>query len=116
MPNRRKRSRVRGSYEGILALRGKEWPVLTRDISLKGALISASVLPPLREECTLRIPLSDDIALEMEGIIVRVGSDDAAMDFTGMDEETYAHLSTMVRLRVANADLVDREELEEPFD
>lgn len=116
MPNRRKRSRVRGSYDGFLVVHGREWPVQTRDISLKGALISAAVLPPLREECQLRIALGDAIGLEIEGIIVRVGTDDAAMDFTGMDEETYAHLSTMVRLRMQNADMLDREELAEPFE
>ncbi len=115
MPNKRKRSRVFGAYEGILEVRGVPWPVRTRDISLKGALIVASPAPPLKELCVLRIPLADDVLLRMEGIIVRVGQNDIAMDFTAMDEETYGHLSRLVRLRAENADVIDREEISEPF-
>ncbi len=116
MPNRRKRSRIRGSYECSLEVMGKLWPCTTLDISMKGARIDVSPLPPLREECVLHIPLTDEVQLTLEGAIVRVGTDEAAMDFSGMDEETYAHLLNMVRLRAENADMVEREAVEEPFE
>lgn len=115
MPNRRKRSRVRGNYECTLEIRGREWPCVTKDLSMKGAMLSMEPLPPLREPCVLRIPLSDEVGLQLEGHIVRVGGDEVAMDFSGMDEATYAHLLTLVSLRTGNADSVEHEELSEPF-
>lgn len=116
MPNRRRRTRVHGVYEGTLTVRGKDWPVTTSDLSLKGAMLSIDVFPPMQEECVLTIPLSDEIVLTMDGQVARYATSEVALDFTGMDEETYAHLSRLMRLKAMNADLIDAEEVLNPFD
>jgi len=112
MSNRRNRSRVMGSYEGILELGGNFWPVTTRDISLNGAMIQINLVLPLNTECRLMVPLSDEIEMVFEASVVRVSGNEAALQFVGMDEETYHHLSTLIRLRSENADVIDSEELQ----
>lgn len=109
MPNRRQKTRVLGSYPAKLIVRGAEWPVTTRDISLKGAMLFCEPVPPLGEVCALHIPLSEHIVLVIEGTIIRSGAQEAAMQFSEMTPETYQHLLTLVRLKAENADQIENE-------
>jgi len=103
MRNKRKRTRIDGSYKGLLKVGGREVPMRTRNLSLKGMLCLPSV--PIEaepgEHCTGTMPLGPD----------RVEDGEVALDFTGMDEESYGHLSNCVRLMSANPDAIEREQI-----
>ncbi len=113
MRNKRKRTRIDGSYKGLLKVGGREVPMRTRNLSLKGMLCLPSV--PIEaepgEHCTVTMPLGPDIRIVLECRVIRVEDGEVALDFTGMDEESYGHLSNCVRLMSANPDAIEREQI-----
>lgn len=116
MKNQRKRTRIQGLYRGTVEIRGREVPFRTQNLSLKGLLCQTSV--PLEDElsqpgtpCTVTIPLSDNATIVVESELVRVTDTEVAIDFKGMDEETYRHLSNCVRLMSMDPDAIEREQV-----
>ena len=89
------RTRIHGHYKGVITWGTNRTPMTTKDLSLKGLSADTPAPPQAGEICTVSIELAPSIRLVIEGKIVRAGEHDTAVDFTGMDEESYAHLRTM---------------------
>ncbi|NJB67610.1 hypothetical protein GGQ74_001250 [Desulfobaculum xiamenense] len=114
MDDRRKRSRVRTRFPGVVFCGGDDFSIATENLSLKGALcevLDESVDGLVGEPCIMRITLSESAVIEVSGIIARAEGQVLAVDFENMDPDSYAHLRNVVRLMAEDADLIDEEQL-----
>ncbi len=111
----RKRTRIHGRYKGVINWGSNRTPMTTKDLSLKGLSADTPVPPQAGEACTVSIELAPSIHLVIEGKVVRAGEHDTAVDFTGMDEESYAHLRNMIRFMSQDADAIDQEQVKPAF-
>lgn len=113
MDGRRRRSRIKGHFQGFLECEGEKVDLTTDDLSLKG--LSAELSQPVAEEkeCKVTIPLGKDVTVSVRGVVVRSEGNTAAIDFKQLDEESYLHLRNMVRLSADDPDIID-EELKKP--
>lgn len=116
--NQRKRTRIVGHFHATVTVDDRETTVVTQNLSLKGLLCTPEGGDPCWKPgaaCLVRIKLADSIALEVQGSVVRADSQSAAIDFTGMDEESYTHLRNIVRFSAEDPDAIDTEQLSHPF-
>ena len=118
MENSRRRTRVAAQFEGRLSWGDGECVFTTRNISLKGLLaeLSTSCPRPAKDAaCLVTMALSAEVVLRIEAEVARIDSHEAALDFTAMDEETYAHLRNLVRFQAQDPDAIDAEQAHKPF-
>ncbi len=118
MQETRKRTRVTGHFKGRIDLPGQSLAITTENVSLKGMLCDlehpvASIEKGL--PCTVTLPLSEDVRLTIQGKIVRHTHAQVAVDFEGMDEDSYTHLRNIIRFSSQDPDMVDKEQIEKPF-
>ena len=114
----RRRTRVRGRFEGVITVKGREIHIITENLSLKGLLCHPDSYDPALEpdqECTVRIDLGEKFHITINGRIARLASGDTAVDFLSMDEESYSHLRNVVRYSSNDADAIDQEQAQRPF-
>ena len=114
----RRRTRIHGRFEGQLLIQGRDIPVRTENLSLKGMLcapLDKDQTLDLDLECQVRFILSKDAVPVINGRTVRREGDLVAVDFTGMDDESYAHLRNMVRYSAQDPDAIDDEQAVIPF-
>jgi hypothetical protein len=99
---------------------GRDVPIVTENISLKGLLAKGSPdLPdklPAGRECTVKLALSPQATISIQGRIIRSSPSETAIDFLRMDEESFAHLRNLVRFNIGNPDVVDEEIAVPAFD
>ncbi len=119
MTDSRKRTRVDGNFRGELIVEGREVPIATENLSLKGMLCAMNPAAPihLRENapCSVRLHLAPEVSIDVECAVVRQTGDDVALDFVSMDEESYMHLRNIVRFSAADPDAIDTEQALKPF-
>lgn len=117
MEDSRKRTRVSGHFQGRLETHTSSWTITTENISLKGLLCDLQQEAQLQagEAVTVVLPLADDVLLSIEGTVVRQRDRQVAVDFEGMDEESYAHLRNIVRFAANDPDAIDKEQAHTPF-
>lgn len=114
----RRRTRVQGNFKGALTIEGRDVDITTLNLSLKGMLCTVDnpgEMPETGSECRVSIPLSGEITVSVLGVVVRTTETEAAVDFTGMDGDSYTHLRNMVRFASPDADEIDREQTIQPF-
>ena len=120
----RRRTRVQTGRPGFLLFGTTRLAMHTRNLSLKGVLCDVGPHPagaiPHDHPCLVELPLSAEVRVEVEGLITRVetirgGGTMVAVDFTGMEPESYGHLRNLVRFSAPDADAIDQEELLTPF-
>ena len=106
---RRKRSRVPVHFELNVLLPDMEVKAETINISLTGVLCITDPRFQNNTVCKIRIALSDEVHVELEGKFLRVGKDETAISFTSMDEQSFHHLKRIVELNAVDADEINRE-------
>ena len=116
----RRRTRVPGQFDGTLRIAGRDIPIETSNISLKGLLClpqDPATAVPLDQNCEVRIHLTSDACPLIQGRTVRRDEEGpgVAVDFTGMDEESYGHLRNIVRYSAKDPDFIDFEQAVIPF-
>lgn len=118
MDTRRKRTRIAGKFDADLIIGDRDVPVRTENLSLNGCKVTAEtgLEDFIDEACRLEMELADDVRLSIEAEIVRARGPVAALEFTSMDEDSYAHLRNIVRLSAEDADAIDREQATPAFD
>ncbi|BCS88827.1 PilZ domain-containing protein [Pseudodesulfovibrio sediminis] len=109
---KRHRTRVNAGFEAYVSMGDVIIPVATKNLSLKGALLTGCEDCIEGTKCELHLPLSPGIRIVVDGEIVRHGNGDAAMRFTEMDEMSFTSLHRLVTLNAQDPDAVDEEMLE----
>ncbi|WP_022663309.1 PilZ domain-containing protein [Paucidesulfovibrio longus] len=111
--DKRRRSRVKAGFEASLVVDGKAVPARTRDLSLKGALVSCDKEYPANTPCVLRLGLGPGLRLSVDGKVARKTPQGLAVEFEGMDDQSFGHLLQIVRLNAEDPDQIE-DELAEP--
>jgi hypothetical protein len=108
---------VESHFKGHLELAGRVIPFTTENLSLKGMLCHLESDAPLEVDlpCRAVVPLASDIIIRVDAVVARQEGNEAAVDFTGMDEESYTHLRNVVRYAAGDADRIDEEQVVPAF-
>ena len=109
---KRKGTRVDAEFEAYVTVDDVVTPVETRNLSLKGALLSGCDGCDEGTPCELHIPLSPGIRIVVEGAIVRSGAEETAMTFNEMDELSFTFLHRLVQLNTDDPEHIDDELLD----
>jgi hypothetical protein len=104
-------TRVEAGFEAYVTVGDVVIPVTTRNISLKGALISGCGDCREGTRCELHLPLSPGVRIVVDGVIKRTKGEDAAMAFTEMDEQSFTFLHRLVQLNAPDPEAIDDEML-----
>lgn len=113
MSNEKRHStRIEAGFEAYVTIGDVVIPVSTRNLSLKGALLSGCDDCLAGTQCELHLPLSPGIRIVVEGEIVRRKEGDIAMAFKEMDELSFTFLHRLVTLNAEDPDGVDEELLQ----
>jgi len=116
--NQRKRTRIVGHFQATVTVQDRETSVVTENLSLKGMLCAPEGGDPdwsAGAPCLVRIKLADSVELAIQGQVIRADSQDAAIDFSSMDEDSYTHLRNIIRFAAQDPDAIDAEQIEQPF-
>jgi len=111
--DKRRRSRVSAQFDAYVYIDGEKIPVITQNLSLKGAFFDPEPRLAAGRDCTVVFGLAKDIKVRLKAVIVRSNEEGVAIDFESMDESAFFHLRNMVRYSSQDADMID-EELQVP--
>jgi len=107
--DKRRRTRIKAGFEAYVTVGDVVIPVETRNLSLKGALLTGCDDCHVGTQCELHLPLSPGIRIVVDGEIVRAKNEDIAMIFKEMDELSFTFLHRLVTLNALEADEIDDE-------
>jgi len=108
--DRRRRSRVDTSIPAsFIQPNGEEVRLAICNISLKGLLAEPEILAKAETTGLVRIELSPEAIIEVESTIIRSDATGVAIDFIGMEPESFLHLRNLVRYNAPDADQIDAE-------
>jgi hypothetical protein len=95
-PERRRRGRVPVRLEVTVRLEGREFPVESHNLSLKG--LACSPHPFLKQYacCQIGISLTPAVQVSLKGRVVRVDDSEVGIDFLATDPESFVHLKKIV--------------------
>lgn len=110
--NKRHGTRVKADFEAYVTIGDVVIPVETRNLSLKGALLSGCEDCKAGTNCELHLPLSPGTRIVVEGEILRATNDTVGMIFKEMDDLSFTYLHRLVQLNAENPDAIDEELLE----
>jgi flagellar basal body rod protein FlgF len=110
--DKRRNTRVDAGFEAYVTVGDVVIPVTTRNISLKGALITGCGDCDRGARCELHLPLSPGVRIVVDGVIKWTKGDDAAIAFTEMDELSFTFLHRLVQLNSPEPDAIDDEMLD----
>lgn len=113
---KRRRSRVSAQFDAYAYVEGAKLPLVTHNISMKGALFDREPRLAKGQDCTLVFTLSKDVRVRLKGRVVRADDEGTAIDFESMDEQAFFHLRNMVRYSSQDADKIDEEMQVPAFD
>ncbi|MBG0791740.1 MAG: PilZ domain-containing protein [Desulfovibrionaceae bacterium] len=109
---KRRGTRVEAGFEAYVTIGDVVIPVSTRNLSLKGALLTGCGDCAGGTRCELHLPLSPGVRIVVDGEIVRSQGGEAAMAFREMDELSFTFLHRLVTLNADDPDGVDEELLQ----
>jgi hypothetical protein len=106
---KRKRLRVPVLLDIRILFVGKLIEAKLINISLTGILCTSS--PHFQQDapCQVIISLSDDIQIKIDSKIIRIGDGEAAISFSSMDEDSFAHLKRIVTYNSGDVDRIEKE-------
>lgn len=113
MPNKRRHSRAEAGFEADVIVDGKAYPVITRNLSMKGVLATSNQDIETGKACEIRILLAPAIKIIVEGQVIRADHEDTAVEFKSMDDESFSLLHRLMQWNAEDADVID-EELRRP--
>lgn len=117
MEDKRRHSRAEAGFEAEVVMGSRRYPVVTRNLSMKGLLATANedIAEALAEgsPCEVRIRLAPAVQIVVGATVIRADADSTAMEFTSMDDESFALLHRLMQWNAQDADIID-EELRQP--
>lgn len=105
----RRRTRINAGFEAYVTIDDVVIPVETKNLSLKGALLTGCDDCQVGTKCELHLPLSPGTRIVVVGEIIRTEKDETAMIFEEMDELSFTFLHRLVQLNTAEPEDVDEE-------
>lgn len=115
---KRRFSRIPFDVRAVMVADGRQHTAEKIDnLSVGGCLLPMDLRLPPQTRCRLLIALGDDTggpAIDVEGIIIRSGSEGIAIQFTGIDPEGLYHLQNIIRHNYPNTYQVEQEFSEHP--
>jgi hypothetical protein len=113
--DRRKRTRIPIRFEVRVIVDGQDYSAQTKNLSLKGILLITEQLFNPEQLCQVILTLSSEIVITIAGKIIRSDSEATAIDFVGMDEDSFFHLRRIVEYNAADVEQVDAELSQDAF-
>lgn len=110
--DQRRGTRVKADFEAYITLDDVIIPVETRNLSMKGALITGCEDCATGSHCELNIPLTPGIRIVVEGEIVRTEQKVTGMVFKEMDDLSFTFLHRLVQLNATDPDAINDELLQ----
>jgi len=106
---KRKRLRVPVQFDIRILLGEKLIEAKLINISLTGILCTSS--PHFQQDtpCQVIISLSDDLKITIDSKIIRIGDGEAAISFSAMDEDSFAHLKRIVTYNSGDVERIEKE-------
>lgn len=100
--DRRQFSRIEFDADVHLTQEGKSFAAQLEDISLNGVLLSTPEDYHLRTDlpCTLNINLADDVAINMQVVLVHSSSRVLGLHCTSIDMESIIHLRRLIEMNL----------------
>jgi hypothetical protein len=116
--NNRKRTRVSVHFEIAVLPEGATIPINAQivNISLTGILCTSHPLFQKDTPCKVILSLSDEAQIAMDSKILRVGTQETAISFSSMDEESFSLLKKVVQYNTTDPDIIDKELRIDAFD
>jgi hypothetical protein len=121
MPPQDERKFTRIPFETEVTLSGGNTVItctLVRDISLGGIFVLTERAIPVGQQCAITIELRGPASLlkvQVEGEVIRVDKDGAALVFTKIDSDSLVHLRHLIRIHAEDPQLIDQEYFSELF-
>jgi len=112
---KRKRTRIAAHFEVTVTLDEVHYLVETLNLSLTGLLCVTNNNFRLNAPCHIHIQLTDDVIIDLEGKILRLGDQETAISFSSMDEESFFHLKRIIELNSIDADMIEKETVTPAF-
>lgn len=113
MSEQREFTRINRSLEVVVELPGRMFAGHTRDVSLRGALVSCAQVLSLGTTCTVTLLLDGGeqiVRIRAAAVVVRHVADGLALRFEELlDPESYAHLCQLIRYNALDPDKAERE-------
>lgn len=109
LPEQRRRSRVGVGFEAFVEVFEVITPVKTVDLSMNGARLHGGHVFQGGQDCHFILPVAPGIRIVIEAKVVRSDEDGTAIEFTGMDPDSFTHLRRMVELNAADPDRIEDE-------
>jgi len=106
---RRKRTRVPVTFDASILIGAEKISVQALNISLTGILCTADNCFQKDGECLVIITLDSAIHITLQGKILRTDTEETAIAFMSMDEESFAYLKRLVQYNAVDADTIDGE-------
>ena len=107
---RRRYSRIRFRGSATFQAGPGQWPCGVLDLSLRGALITATVPEvAIGMPCLLELCLKDDVCVRMEGHIAHHYANQIGIVCDETDLDSISHLRRLLALNLGDASLLDRE-------
>jgi hypothetical protein len=119
-PERRRRTRVDIHLQAEVEVSGRSIEVESHNLSLKGMLCSPDEALVENQACRVILSLNADpegqpVQAVMEGRIVRSTPEEAAIDFTVMDADSFLHLKRIVEYHTQEPEKITHELLTSAF-
>lgn len=113
MSDLRKFTRINRSLEAIVQLSGRTLSGRTRDVSLRGALVTCGEVLSLGTTCTCSLILDGgdgQVRIRASGVVMRHVADGMGIRFDELlDRESYDHLCQLIRYNALDPEKAERE-------
>ncbi len=107
--DRRKRTRVPLACNVNIHVSGREIPVTSWNLSLRGMQCSSHPRLKVGDTCQVAFNVSSEVQFRIEAKIVRVTEAETGIYFVSMDENGFHHLKKLIQYNSDDPDKIETE-------
>ena len=113
--DQRRRTRISIQLTVHVRVKDEDVAVTSKNLSLKGLLCTPDPRLPQGELCQVILQLVPTLRVVIQGRIIRTNTQETAIDFLAMDEQSFAHLKKIIEYNTGDADRISEELLRPAF-
>ena len=113
--DQRRRTRISIQLTVHVRVKDEDVAVTSKNLSLKGLLCTPDPRLPQGELCQVVLQLVPTLRVVIQGRIIRTNTQETAIDFLAMDEQSFAHLKKIIEYNTGDADRISEELLRPAF-